>query len=131
MDAVTGQVFLGGAQFVTEMKSLLDGEALAAQTAIPRIQREAGFVDVEVVIAEIACEYGIPAEGLSERWRRGNERAVAIYLARRLTGLSGVVLGKRFGITAARVSQLVKSVEQDEKLKRQATRIEQMLRGGG
>jgi lysophospholipase L1-like esterase len=116
MDSVTGQVFLGGAQLVTEMKGRLDGEALAAETAIPRIQREVGFVDVEVVIAEIAYEYGITAEELSERWRRGNERAVAIYLSRRLTGLSGVVLGKRFGITAARVSQLVKSIEQDEKL---------------
>lgn len=62
----------------------------------------------------MAEELGIAEEELSDAWRRGEDRAVAVTLARRLTGASGVEIGRRFGVTSARVSQLVRKVEGSE-----------------
>jgi REP element-mobilizing transposase RayT len=100
--------------------------------AIPRAQRQVGFFGLAEVIAAVAEELGIAEEELSEAWRRGDERAVAVTLARRLTGASGVEIGKRFGVTSARVSQLVRKVEEskDPKLTRCVSRIEDRLRRG-
>jgi|GEM_PF-4184203 len=112
MDDVTGQVFLGGPEFVLEMRRRLDDEGVDLPRAIPRTQRQVGFFGLAEVIAAVAEELGIAEEELSEAWRRGDERAVAVTLARRLTGASGVEIGKRFGVTSARVSQLLRKVEE-------------------
>ena len=132
MDGVTGQVFLGGAEFVLEMRRRLDAEGVELPRAIPRAQRQVGFRGLDEVIAAVAEELGIAEEELSEAWRRGDERAVAVTLARRLTGASGVEIGKRFGVTSARVSQLVRKVEEskDPKLTRCVSRIEDRFRRG-
>lgn len=134
MEKVTGQVFLGGAGFVAEMRRRLEEEGADLPRAIPRAQREAGFVDVEDVVAAVAEEYGLSKEDLGEAWRRGEERpvarAVAVTLARRLTGATGVKLGERFGITSARVSQLAKGIEESEdaSVVRRVARLEAALR---
>ena len=132
MEQVTGQVFLGGPAFVAEMRRRLEEESGELSKAIPRAQREAGFLDVEEVVAAVAEDYGLPRDALGEAWRRGEERAVAVYLSRRLTGASGVKLGERFGITSARVSQLSKGIDEtgDATLRRRVARLEEKLRRG-
>lgn len=133
MEKVTGQVFLGGAGFVAEKRRRLEEEGEKLPRAIPRAQREAGFLDVEDVVAAVAEEYGLTKEELGEAWKRGEERpvarAVAVTLARRLTGATGVKLGERFGITSARVSQLAKGIEESEdaSLVRRVARLEASL----
>lgn len=106
------------------------GEATEPSKAIPRSQRSAGFFRLEDVLAVVAGEYGLSAEELTTAWRRGKERAVAPYLARRLTGLSGVRLGERFGVTGVRVSQLVRDVEgsRDASLRRRVQGLEARIR---
>ena len=130
LDAATGQVFLGGPAFVAEMRRRLGAEAAEPSKAIPRSQRAAGFLRLEHVLAVVAGEYGLSAEELTTAWRRGEERAVALYLARRLTGLSGVRLGERFGVSGVRVSQLVRDVEgsEDAALRRRVQGLEARVR---
>lgn len=130
LDEATGQVFLGGPGFIAEMRRRLGAEAAEPSKAIPRIQRAAGFFRLEDVLAVVSGEYGLSAEQLTTAWRRGEERAVALYLARRLTGLSGVKLGERFGVTGVRVSQLVSEVERspDAALRRRVQGLEARIR---
>ena len=69
-------------------------------------------------------------EELTTAWRRGEERAVGLYLARRLTGLSGVRLGERFGVSGVRVGQLGRDVEgsEDAALRRRVQGLEARIR---
>jgi REP element-mobilizing transposase RayT len=131
MPDVTAQVFLGGPAFLAKMRTLLDG--MEVGDAVPRAQRRAGFVDFDRVIAAVADGWRVGCEELRTSWsRRDTEaRAVAIHLARRLTGLSGVELGRRFGMSAARVGQLAKRAEESAvpKVTKRMREIEQRLRG--
>lgn len=130
LDEASGQVFLGRPAFIAEMRRRLGAEAAEPSKAIPRAQRAAGFFRLEDVLAVVTGEYGLSARELTTAWRRGEERAVALYLARRLTGLSGVKLGERFGVTGVRVSQLVRDVEQsgDAALRRRVQVLEARIR---
>lgn len=130
MDEVSGQVFLGSPVFLADMKRRLEEQTLS--TAIPRAQRQLGFVTLGAVLETVAAEYGMTLEALLAPWRRGEERAVAAHLARRLTGLSAVKIAERLGVTAVRVSQLAKSVEgsSDPGLKRRVAGLEKGLRHG-
>jgi putative transposase len=128
MDDVTGQVYLGRAAFVKEMRRRLEQEDVC--DAIPRAQRNVGSIPLGAVISSVAAEYRLDVQELVSAWRRGEERAVAIHLARRLCGLSAVKIAERFGVTAARVSQLGKSIELsgDAKLKRRVASLEERLK---
>ncbi len=122
-----GQAFLGGAAFLSEMEQRLRDADLPE--AVPLVQRSGSFVELSKVRQAVAEEYGIEEGALKEAWRRGEEKAMAAYLARKLTGLSGKEIGEAFGVSAARVSQLVKQVDESEEeaLQRRVERLRKRL----
>lgn len=130
---VTGQVFLGGPEFLAQMRKLLEKEEFGK--AFPREQRQVGFVGVAKVMSAVAQEYGMTEERLCEAWRKSasEARAVAIYLAKRLSGEPGTALGARFGVTGARAGQLAKNVAEsaEPKVRRRVARLEERIRSGG
>jgi len=131
LENVTGQVFLGSEAFLAKMRALLERTELGS--AIPREQRRAGFIALEEVLRAVAHEWGVGEEDLCMAWSRSESeaRAVALYLAKRWTGMSGVDLGKRFGVTAARVGQLVKKAGESEepRMRRRIAKLDELLRG--
>jgi hypothetical protein len=126
-EAVAGRPFLGGAEFLDEMERRI--ERTSVSPAIPASQRPKPFVELARVSAAVDEAYGLDERELREPWRQGEERAVAVYLALELTGLPGSDIAEGFGVTAARVSQLVKQVEErgDTKLRRRVERLRERL----
>lgn len=131
MDAVTAQVFLGSAAFLAKMRARLEETEIGSE--IPREQRRAGFIALGDVVQAVASEWGVSEGDLREAWgrRESEARVVAVYLARRLTGMSGVELGKHFGVTSARVGQLAKkaAASEETKLRRRIAKVHDRLCG--
>lgn len=124
-----GQAFLGSAAFLAQMERRLREAEVSPE--VPRAQRVESFVELAAVIQVVAEEYHVERDGLKDAWRRGEEKAVAAYLARKLTGRSGREVGEALGVSAARVSQMVKLVEEsaDAKLERRVKRLREKLGG--
>lgn len=112
MAEVTGQVFLGGPAFLDEIRRRISSAPEALASAIPRAQREVGFVGFGDVVTAVAREYGIGELELCASRTRGEERALLVALARQVTGVSGAELGRRLGVTPGRVSQLARRAEE-------------------
>ena len=94
------------------------------------MRRRIGFERVAGVVCET---FGVPVERLGERGRwRNDARAVAIYLARELTGQPLAAIGARFGgVGSAAVSRIVSAVRaragKDRALRQAIARCEDML----
>ena len=61
----------------------------------------------------MAREWGVPAAIL--RQHGGEQKAAAIYLARKLTPLSNIEIGEAFGDGEARVSSAVREIQEGSK----------------
>ena len=125
--------FVGSDAFISRMAGLEDRASASAggkgKSRIPR-------VGLESVIAAVAEEYGMEPSDLTEAWQRGEARMVAVYLARKQTGMTGQQIAEAFGVSGARVSQLVGQVEAEEseggEMRTRIERLkERLLRAGG
>jgi len=124
MDEVRGQIYLGGEEFRKEIGLRLKGRRLSRDVSIA--QRRPWTSDVSTIKAAVAREFGRAPAELSRR-RGGDDKIIAIFLAREMTGLSGSEIGREFGVTAAQVGNVVKSVR-DGKRKHLARQIERLRR---
>jgi hypothetical protein len=68
----------------------------------------AGLEDLR---AAVAREFGVEP-GRVSRKRGSEEKMAAIYLARKLSGLTGREIGRAFGVKGARVSNLVTEIDE-------------------
>jgi hypothetical protein len=59
----------------------------------------------------VARELGVEP-GRVSRKRGGEEKMAAIYLARKLSGLTGREIGRAFGVKGARVGNLVTEIDE-------------------
>ena len=123
MKQLRGQIYLGGEKFLKEVDSRLKGRRLAD---IPAAQRQPWIENVGKIKEAVARVYGRTAAELSRR-RGGDDKFAAIFLAREMTGLSGSVIGREFGVTAAQVGNVVRSVREGKR-KRLARAIEGLRR---
>jgi hypothetical protein len=73
---------------------------------IPKAQRRPQVAEVAAIKAALAGEFGRRPEELSRR-RGGEDKMAAIYLCRALTMLTGVHIGKAFGVSGSQVSHVV------------------------
>ena len=112
LKAVRRQIYLGDDGFLKEMRRRLDDRE--PDTEIPVSQRRPWSVGLEDVRRAVAKSFDVPDSALSRR-RGGDEKVAAIYLARKLTGLTGAQIGAAFGVKPARVSNAVRDVEEGER----------------
>ena len=108
---VTGQIYLGGENFLRLIDSRLQG--LRIDEEIPTDQRKAWITDVGAIKAAVAKEYGVSERDLSRR-RGAEDKMVAIHLTRRLTNLTLAEIGREFGVRAPWVGQAAARIGRDQ-----------------
>lgn len=119
---------LGSRQFVDSLRQRLRGER--AREAVPQ-QRPLTSLEVEDVLQTVAHYYGANRASFTNR-RGGTARAVAAWLARRLTTATLTELAPAFGLShPGSVSNLTRKVEiqrgQSARLRRELKEIERLL----
>jgi putative transposase len=124
MKDVWGQVYLGGKIFRKEIDLRLKGHRLGHD--VPSPQRRPGIREIATIKKTVAREFGREQSELSRK-RGGDDKMAAIFLAREMTLLSGSEIGEEFGVTAAQVGNVVRSVREGGR-KRLATVIERLRR---
>ena len=107
---VVASTLLGSEDFVARTREwvadrLPDHDVPAARQLRPRT----GFDSIEGVVCE---SFGVPVEALRQRGRwRNHARALAIYLARELTGQPLAAIGARFGgVGSAAVCRTISAI---------------------
>ena len=131
LTGVVASTLLGSAGFVVRMREWLADRLPDRDVPAARLlRRRIGLERIEGIVCEA---FGVPVERLGERGRwRNDARAVAIYLARELTGQPLAAIGARFGgVGSAAVSRTVSGVRgrarNDRALRQAIARCEDVL----
>lgn len=96
LKGVVASTFLGSAGFIQRMRAWLEGRL--PDREVPAAREVRATVPIQRIETAVCQVFGVEAEALRSRRRRGNEpRALALHLCRELTGTPMVELGKRFG----------------------------------
>ncbi len=125
LDDVQKQAYLGDAEFLKQVLERLGGER-RDDPEIPLRERRPAGPTLEKIRGAVAKEWGVSAEDLS-RNRGAEPKMAAIYLSRRLTRLKVAEVGEAFNVRSARVSNVVRRVEEDPE-SRLASRIRRVER---
>ena len=127
LDGVRMQAYLGDEAFLKSVAQRL-GERRRADCEIPLRQRHPCSPTLEKIRGAVAKEWGVAAEDLS-RNRGAEPKMAAIYLSRRLTRMKVAEVGEAFHVRSARVSNVVRRVEEDPKspLASRIRRVERTL----
>ena len=129
---LVGGFILGNAPFVNWVKETYLSKR-SGEKEIPQLKELRPRVTPDDVAAAVSEEFGCDIEMIVEKGRKGNTaRDVAIYLARDLTGVSGVTLGDYFGnISGAgvtvRYTHVAKAVSRNRRLKGRINRIKKRI----
>lgn len=130
-DVVAGFI-LGSMAFVNWVKDAYLSKR-SDEAEIPQLREAKPRPTPDAVVAAVCEEFDCDAEWILRKGRKRNTaRDVAIYLARELTGVSGVQLGKYFGnISGAgitvRCSHVGKDVSHNRRLKGRTNRIRKRI----
>ncbi|MCA1581273.1 MAG: transposase [Acidobacteria bacterium] len=124
LDEVQRQAYLGDEAFLKEVVRRL-GEQQRSDEIPLRDRRPAG-PSLDRIRGAVAKEWGVPAADLS-RNRGAEPKIAAIYLSRRLTRMKVFEVGEAFGVRSARVSNVIRQVEEDPR-SRLAVRIRRVER---
>ncbi len=125
LDGVRKQAYLGDEAFL-EVVAQRVGDPRRSDPEIPLRERRPADPTIEKIRGAVAREWGVAAEDLS-RNRGAEPKMAAIYLSRRLTRLKVAEVGAAFHVRSARVSNVVRRVEEDP-ASRLATRIRRVER---
>ena len=117
-EELRGQVFLGGRAFLERMEMLARAKP---SRAVPRAQRQPTRPKPAEVLAAVAEAYGVSVAALRKREHQPAFRAAA-YLLRRAANLSLDETAALFGVSAPRISQIQRQVE-DGKVNRGLKRL--------
>jgi REP-associated tyrosine transposase len=129
-DIVHGAI-LGGAEFVNWIKREFLSRDLDVKEK-PQLKKLKPRLTLEDLVPTVGKEFACTREAILRKGKKRNlARDVAIYLAREMTGESGVTLGHYFGISGAGVSArhgvIAEKIEKDRKLNRQVVRIKKRI----
>jgi putative transposase len=123
LDEVRGQVSLGDRRFLRNAKCLLSSRVfrkrVRRRSAAPQ---DPGVGEIQRAVAR---EWGVSPAKL--RRHGGEEKVAGIYLARQLTPLSNREIGRAFGVGEARVSSVVRDVQEGART-HLAPRLEELRR---
>ncbi len=115
---------VGDRKFQQRIQKMLEGMEIPDE--IPLRFRRPKQVGIEEIRREVAGAWVVPEEALAKR-RAGDEKKAAIYLAKKLTRLGGREVGAAFGVKAARVSHVVRAID-DAPSSQLARRVERLRR---
>ena len=130
--AVVASTLLGSEGFVARMRRWLEGRL--PDREVPAARELRGRLDLREVDAAVAEAFAVTAESLRVRGHWHNDaRGVAMYLARRLTGISVVRLGDRYGGVCGQaasviVRQIAERLRTDSRLSKAVLACERRLR---
>jgi hypothetical protein len=126
IEQLENKPYVGDRRFLRRVERMLAGKP--AGDEIPLRYRRAAEVHLQRIEQAVAREWRVPVEALA-RSRGGEDKKAAIYLAKKLTRLSGRQIGKAFGVKPARVSNVVKEIEKNgpRALARRIERLRQRL----
>jgi putative transposase len=102
--------YLGDREFRRRLQKMIEGRQPVDQ--VPLRYRRAAEPSLEAIRRAVAAEWKVSEKRLS-RSRGGEDKKAAIYLARKLTRMSGREIGEAFGVKAARVSNVVTEIERE------------------
>ena len=125
VEALLRRPYLGDGELRRRVQATLEGKAARDET--PRHRRAAGKT-LDAIRRAVAKEWRVGPEALS-RSRGGADKKAAIYLARKLTRLTGREIGEAFGVKPARVSNVVTEIDsgQSPALARRVGRLRKRL----
>jgi len=129
---LVGGFILGSADFVNWVKETFLSER-SEKKEIPQLRKLKPKLAPNMVVAAVSDEFGCGSDQVLQKGRKKNlPRDVAIYLARDLTGESGVDLGKYFGnISGAaitiRYNHMEKQIKKNRALKGRIDRIKKKI----
>ena len=129
---IVGGFILGSVSFVNWVKETYLSKR-SAEKEIPQLKELQPRVTPNDVAAAVSDEFGCDIEMIVQKGRKRNTaRDVAIYLARELTGMSGITLGGYFGnISGAgvtvRYTHVAKVLSRNRRLKGRINRIKKRI----
>jgi len=129
---VVGGFILGSVPFVNWVKQTYLSKR-SGEKELPQLKELKPRVSPDEVLAGVCEEFGCDIEMIVQKGRKGNTaRDVAIYLARELTGVSGVMLGDYFGnISGAgvtvRYTHVAKGMSRNRRLTGRINRIKKRI----
>jgi REP-associated tyrosine transposase len=111
LDEVVRQAYLGDRRFRARALGLLTTGAVKKK--VRRRSRGPEDTSIGEIRRVVAREWGVTAARL--RQHGGVQKAAAIYLARKMTPLSNIEIGEAFGVGEARVSSVVREIQEGSK----------------
>ena len=123
---LAGQIYLGGEEFRKLMDARLGGQKIDPE--IPSAQQKPWLVDIGAIKTAVAREYRVKEDELSRR-RGGEDKMVAIYLARKLTNRTLAAIGEEFGERPSWAGQVTARIERESggRLRRRLIQIQERL----
>ena len=105
---------------------------LPDKAAIPEIRKIRENRGIDEIVRDVAKYYGLPEVDLLRRSRRaGEQRKIAVYLSKVLSGERNAEIGSVFGITIQAVTNVVRRVEkrigEDNKFGSEVMRLKEMV----
>ncbi len=134
LEAVVSRVLLGSAEWIEGMRHVL-GSA-EADPNVAELKHLAWRPSPEQIESAVVEEFGVEGSQLfAKRIKNHEARVAAIYLIRKLTGVSAKQLGERYGgVSQAAISKAVQRAEarRDEQRhwEQRLSRLEHSLRSG-
>ena len=128
---IMGGTILGGTEFVNWIKvNFLSKDPDTKEK--PQLKSLKPGLTPEDLMSVICNEFSCTHEEILRKGKKGNfARDIAIYLSREMTGESGVVLGRYFGISGAGITVrhgiIAKKIKKDRKLNRLVNRIKKAI----
>lgn len=105
-----------------ELKNKVDSGEFAYKK---EMETDISAEDVLAVVAKITGK--TQSQLLNARNRRLKEKKIAVYLLKRFTNITNIMIGKMFGVSSTAVSKAAKSVEvlmeEDSKFKKEMSRV--------
>jgi putative transposase len=109
LDDVQKQAYLGDRRFLRNAKHLLSSPS--SRKRVRRRFRAAEDLGIGEIQRAVAREWDVSSARL-RRGHGGEGKVAGIYLARKLTPLSNVEIGRAFGVGEARVSSALREVQE-------------------
>lgn len=126
---IKGGLILGGDRFSAKIAKLLD--KVQSDEELPQIKRLKNNISIDRVIEACCSFYGKKEEDLLKRGKGKQERQVAIYLSKVLSGKKNKEVGKCFGIKGPAISGTIKRIEgmldKDKRLKKEIEGLKENL----
>ncbi|MFH1096680.1 MAG: transposase [Candidatus Desantisbacteria bacterium] len=123
------KIILGGKDFKAKIMNLLD--RIKVDDELPQIKRLVEKMPIERVIEGCSKYYGKDREWLLKKGKGKDERRVAIYLSKVLSGKKNIEIGKYFDIKGPAVSGIMSAIEerlkQEQRLKVEMEHLKRMI----